>query len=177
MGPGRGPAATARRPLGRRARYAASMARYDLHLQPLAPSVQRARRRPIGFGYTPALAVSGFQAMMDQWMRIFLTAKGSDPCDRNMGTGAADLIGSTVSPENSLEILRSCMEDCSAQVRRFQATQLRKPATELLENAEMVRAEASAAGPGVAVWIRITNRAGTSEVVLLPNLVALSTAV
>lgn len=150
------------------------MPTYDLHLQPLAPAVQRALRRPVGFGYVPAIAVSGFQALMDQWMRVFLTAKGSDPCDLNLGTGFVDLIGSTVSPENAIEIVRGCVDDCNAQIRSMQARKRRKSADEMLEDARVTRTEVIASGPGIEVWVRITNRAGSSSVVLLPDIVGIT---
>lgn len=149
------------------------MPRYDMHLQPLAPSVQRATRKPIGFGYTPAIAVSGFQKLMDQYMRVLLTPKGSDPCDVNLGTNAWDLRGSTVTPEHAIEILTSCVSDCNAQFRAVQERQFDKPSDEILEDARITRAEADPTGPGVAVWITVTNRAGEAKVVLLPDLVAL----
>lgn len=149
------------------------MPRYDMHLQPLAPSVQRATRKPIGFGYTPAVAVSGFQKLMDQYMRVLLTPKGSDPCDPNLGTGAWDLRGSTVTPEHAVEVLANCVSDCNAQIRAAQEKQRGKPSDEVLEDARITRSVADSSGPGVAVWITVTNRAGESKVVLLPNLVAL----
>ena len=108
------------------------MPRFDLHLQPLAPAVQRAIRRPVGFGYKPAVAVRGFQVLMDQWMRIFLTPKGSDPCDLEFGTVATDLIGSTVTPDNAVELLRNCVSDCNAQLRAIQSKQVRRPPDEQL---------------------------------------------
>lgn len=149
------------------------MPTYDLHMQPLAPSVQRATGRPIGFGYVPAAGTAGFQKLVDQWMRIFLTAKGSDPCDLEFGTGAADLIGSTVTPAHALELMQNFTNDCNAQVRAMQSKVRGKPATELLEDARITRSEADQTGPGIAVWITISNIAGESGVVLLPDLVAL----
>lgn len=159
---------------GARPRYARAMPTYDMHLQPLAPSVQRATRKPIGFGYTPAIATAGFQKLMDQYMRVLLTPKGSDPCDLNIGTGAWDLRGSTVTPEHAVEILSNCVSDCNQQFRAAQEKQLGKPNDEILEDARITRSVADPSGPGVAVWITVTNRAGQSTVVLLPDLVALA---
>ena len=156
----------------RRSRYARAMP-HDLHLQPLAPSVQRATRRPIGFGYVPALGVRGVQALVDQWMRIFLTAKGSDPCDLDFGTDAVTLIGSTVSPDNAVEFLRNAVADCNAQLRAIQNKLPNKPDDGRLDDGIVTRAEADPTGPGVAVWVSISNVAGDSRVVLLPDLIAL----
>jgi hypothetical protein len=150
------------------------MPKYDLHLQPLAPAVQRATRKPIGFGYTPAIATAGFQKLMDQYMRVLLTPKGSDPCDRNLGTEAWDLRGSTVTPEHAIEILGNCVSDCNQQFRDAQEKMVGKPTDEILDDARITRSVADPSGPGVAVWITVTNRAGQSTVVLLPDLVALA---
>lgn len=160
-------------PLHREPRYARCMP-YDLHLEPLDPAIQRATRRPVGWGYVPAVAVRGLRALVDQWMRILLTAKGSDPCDLNLGTSLIDLVGSNVSPRNAAEIAREAVSDCNAQVRQFQQRQRGKPADELLEDAVITKTVVDPAGPGLYVWVTITSQAGASDVVRLPDLVTVT---
>lgn len=66
---------------------------------------------------------SGFQATIDQYMKVLMTVKGSDPFDRTRGTAFAELPGSNMGGRMDLvkQIVAESVKDAETAIRNGQA--------------------------------------------------------
>lgn len=136
------------------------MAGYDIHFQPV-PSDQVSGFKCFEFGFKAALKVTGFQALINRWVKTFMTPKGSDPLYPSEGTAFGNLVGASVSKiTNDLrDAVCMAIEDANEQVR-IQDVEGFMSDTERLGNATLLNFVQSASG--IEVWVLIKNAAGES---------------
>lgn len=147
------------------------MPRYDLHIQLVDPSEQTFGAN-FSFGVANPILVTGFQALVNRWMKIFMTPKGSHPVRRTEGTEFPYLFGSNVVDIPSLEACVSeYLDDASAQVQAVDKASPNLPAEQRLRAATLI--QFNAIGPTqIEFWVEITNQAGQRMRVLIPYLVS-----
>ncbi len=145
------------------------MPRYDLHIQATTRDEQLEQRGIFTFGYADTLAVRGFQMLINLWLKIFFTRRGSDPTNLERGTTYTNLIGSNVSLEDAEDIIRISLTQCNAQVRAIQAGDTTLLPRERLSDAHLLRYTADPSGPGFEVYIEILNQAGDKLQVNIPD--------
>lgn len=145
------------------------MARYDLHTQALPPDQQQGTQRIFTLGYADSLGVAGFQMLINMWLRIFFTRRGSDPTNLNRGTSFTNLIGSTTSLIDAEDTVRTSIDECNEQVRDIQARDQSLAERERFANAQLIRYTNDPSAPGFEMWVEITNASGERLQVNIPD--------
>ena len=144
------------------------MATYDIYLQGKTEEGMTGFRS-LTFGFTRTIAVRGPYKLVIQWLKRFLTTKGSDPLRPDDGTDFPRLIGSNVTSMTDVrDIVMLAIQDCNQQI--FVAQQQNPPdLDEQLLTATLERFETNGVD-GFDVWVRISNAAGQEMVIRLPDL-------
>lgn len=119
--------------------------------------------------YPGGLGVKGFQMLIDIWLRIFLTRRGSDPTNLSRGTAFTNLIGSNTALGAAEEIVRTAITDCNEQVTALQRQDTTLSPRETLADARLQRFSSDPTGPGFEAYIEIMNRAGERLLINLPE--------
>lgn len=133
----------------------------DIHFQPV-PVSDVSGTKVFTFGFKSALKVEGLQALVNRWVKTFMTPRGSDPLDSAAGTDFGNLIGTNIpkSTKGSLiDIVAMAIDDASEQVQK-QDTAARYGETESLDRANLLRFASTSSGDGFEVWVEIKNQAG-----------------
>lgn len=125
------------------------------------------KQRMFTFG-NPHTSVSGVQAMMQRWVKIFMTPINSHPLRRNEGTGFYALVHNGQSDLTRVQsLLAQEVEAAAEQVRQMDRRTLTRPANERLRSAtlsQFVRISPASA----EFWVELSNMAGETAQVLLP---------
>ena len=147
------------------------MARYDLHIQLLDPSIQTYGAN-FSFGLASPIAVTGFQSLINRWMKIFMTPKGTQPLRLQEGTEFPYLIGSNVRDIGSLEAtVAEYMDDATDQVQAVDRASPWLTKDQRLRAAALKQFNVVGAS-GIEFWVELTNQAGQRLQVLIPYLVS-----
>jgi len=118
--------------------------------------------RTFTFGYEASVKISGAWALVDRWLKTFMTQKGSDPLDPNYGTSFPTLVGGNMSDVSSAEdAVYVALSDANDQVKT-QDIESMSPPEERLQNAYLLSIRSSDGKDGLVIWVRISNEAGTS---------------
>lgn len=139
----------------------------DIHIQIINPDEQTFGE-VLTFDFADVITVTGFQALMNRWLKTFLTPKGTDPVDKSRGTEFAYLRGSNVSGKLSLQpLLTEYVEDASAQVRAADRKSPKLPPESRLRTAAIIQI-VELDKTRVEFWVELTNDAGLRMNVLIP---------
>jgi len=133
----------------------------DIHYQPV-PVDEVKGTKVFTFGYTSALKVEGLQFLVNRWVRVLMTPRGSDVLEPTFGTDYGNLVGTNIprSAKGSIvDVVAMAIDDASEQVKT-QDKEARYPDTESLSQANMLRFSPTAGGDGFEVWVEIKNKAG-----------------
>ena len=130
---------------------------FDIHFQPV-PEDEVKGLKVFTFGFTAALKVQGLQALVNRWVKTFMTPKGSDPLNPNNGTDFANLAGSNVSGESSelRDITIISIDEANDQVRAQDISGI-YPSEESLLTATLEGFRETLDGTALEVWVKITN--------------------
>lgn len=120
-------------------------------------------------GFNRSIGVRGLWKLTLQWLKRFMTTKGSDPLRPEEGTEFPNLIGSNiVSMTDVRDVVLLAIEDCNEQMATVQ--QVTQPAKdELLLTAVLTKFE-PLGSDGFDAWITISNVEGTELTINLPQL-------
>lgn len=144
------------------------MPKYDIYFQPV-PAANVYGYRTFEFGYRAALKACGPPALVNRWVKTFMTLRGSDPLDQTYGTGFSNLIGANISSAtvDLLDVVSLAITDANTQVRDQDLKGLYND-DERLANAVLTDFRTSA--DGIEVWVTITNAAGQAMPVLVATI-------
>lgn len=134
------------------------MAKYDIHFQPV-PADQVYGYKCFEFGFAAPYKVRGLRALVNRWVKTFMTPRGSNFSRPNEGTSFPNLVGANYSLHESSvrDSVIIAVEEANSQVMEQDLVNY-PPADERLLNAELLNfIEAPA---GIEIWVRITNVAG-----------------
>lgn len=145
------------------------MPRYDLHFQSLPEAEALESTKIFTFGYADTLGVRGFQMLINLWLKIFFTRRGSDPTNLERGTAFTNLIGSNVSLSDAEDVVRTCVEQTNEQVHELQASDTSLLARERLADAKLYRYVSDPSAPGFQAYVEILNEAGERMKVNIPD--------
>ena len=145
------------------------MPRYDLHIQATTKEEQLEQRGVFTFGYADTIAVRGFQMLINLWMKVFFTRRGSDPTNLARGTTYTNLIGSNTALDEAEDIVRISVEQCNEQVRAIQANDTTLLPRERFADARLLRYTADPTAPGFDAYVEILNQAGERLQVNIPD--------
>lgn len=143
--------------------------KFDFYIRPLTPE-EAVNGIYFTTGFARTIAVKGFPKLICQWMRIFMTPKGSDPIEPNLGTDFPALIGSNIGVlEDLRDVLMLSIEDCNNQMAYIQRGRLQPPEETLL-SATLVDFRPVGAD-GFDAWVALNNLKGNELTVKLPTVV------
>lgn len=149
--------------------YTSGMARYDLHFQAVSPDDALSTTKIFTFGYADTLGVRGFQMLINLWLKVFFTRRGSDPTNLERGTAFTNLIGSNTALSEAEDIVRVCVEQTNDQVRAIQQNDTTLLARERLADAKLYRYTSDPTAPGFQAYVEILNEAGERLKVNIPD--------
>lgn len=144
------------------------MAGYDIHFQPV-PKKDVKGYKTFTFGFRAALKVKGPQALVNRWAKTFLTPKGSDPLEPNMGTNFADMIGANITSisQDLYDLALLALQDTNEQVK-VQDVQGLYPDNESLGSAAII--DFVQTEDGIELWVEINTLSGESLQIRLIDL-------
>lgn len=139
---------------------------YDIHFQPV-PANEVLGYRMFTFGFESALKVDGPQALVNRWVKTFVTPKGTDPTNLNYGTAFGQLIGANFTDLSDLkDAVFLALTDANEQVKQQDIDGL-YPQNERLRDALLVDVKASESAAGIEVWVKLVNLAGQAAPIIL----------
>lgn len=131
---------------------------WDVHFQPI-PEDQVRGFKTFTFGFRAALVVTGYQFLINRWLKTFFTPKGSELLHSGDGTTLAMLIGGNIgSQEAARDLAIRAVEETNEQIKAQDVTGGFRE-EESLESAVITRMASQAEG-GLAIWVTIRNVAG-----------------
>jgi hypothetical protein len=133
----------------------------DIHYQPVPVDEVRSTKI-FTFGFKSALKVEGMQALVNRWVRVLMTPRGSDPLDEAFGTDFGNLVGTNI-PKTAkgslLDIVTMAIDDANEQVQEQDKNAMYEE-SESLDQANLLRFSPTSGGDGFEVWVEIQNKAG-----------------
>jgi hypothetical protein len=140
---------------------------YDIHIQLLDP-VEQTYGSNFSFGLSSPILVTGFQSLVNRWMKIFMTPKGSHPVKPQQGTEFAYLIGSNVADVQSLQaVIAEYIDDATEQVQTIDRSSPWLTKDQRLRSAALLQFNAINA-TSIEFFVELTNQAGQRLSVLIP---------
>ena len=146
--------------------------KFDLYIRPLTPEEVGSGGSGFYFttGFAHTIAVKGFPKLLCQWMRIFMTPKGSDPIEPTLGTEFSKLIGSNVGViEDLRDVVMLAVQDCNTQLSYMQRGRV-QAADETLLSASLVGFDTNGRD-GFDAYVTLKNLKGNEATVALPPVV------
>jgi hypothetical protein len=121
------------------------------------------------FGFNRSVGVRGPQKLALQWLKCFMTTKGSDPTNLEYGTEFSNLIGSNVrAMQDVQDVVALCIQDCNEQILQIQQ-KTQPDLDELLLTATLVKFNLTGAD-GFDAYVTISNAKSQEVTVNLPSL-------
>jgi len=134
---------------------------HDIHFQPIMPPEDQHGFKSFTFGFTAALKINGPQALVNRWVKTFMTPKGSDLLHPDYGTDFGNLAGSNI--VNDFTTLQDtvimAIDDANDQVRRQDESAV-LDSSEALDSATLGQFIPITGGDGFNLWVVINNKAG-----------------
>lgn len=144
------------------------MAKYDFHFQGVS------EENLTGFkfftrGFDRTVAVRGINKLMNLWLKIFLTPKGSDPTNLERGTEVPNLFGSNItSMQDVRDIVLLSIDDCNKQIFDIQRTDV-PDVDETLKTAVLTKFQKVTADR-IEVYVSLSNLKNEEATLVLPLL-------
>jgi len=139
----------------------------DLHIQLIDPTAQRYGAN-FTFGFKNPVMVEGLQKLANQWLKLFLTPKGSHPWRRLEGTNFVYLVGGNVDDVDAIQTsVLEYIEDATTQLKSMQARQPAMPDSERLLSVSLLQLT-QVETLSFDIWVRVVNSARSSLNVLIP---------
>lgn len=139
----------------------------DLHIQLKDPSRQRPRA-VFTLDTTNPQIVEGLQKLINRWLKLFLTKKGSHPVRRTEGTIFSNLVGGNIADLRGTEVyVIEAIEDANDQIFVYDRLNVTAPAEERLGSAALAQF-VEIPPSGIEFWVTLRNAAGDSAQVVLP---------
>lgn len=139
----------------------------DLHIQLIDPTQQRAGAN-FTFGFARPIRVEGLQKLADQWLKLFLTPKGTHPWRRGEGTNFTYLLTSNGANADTLQTaVLEYIDDATTQMKTAQRNRPGLPASELLQTVNLLTFTQLGAG-SFDIWVRLVNVESSTLSVLIP---------
>jgi hypothetical protein len=140
--------------------------KFDLYYQALED--------PIGLkifttGFDRSVGVRGALKMVLQWLKLFMTKKGSDPTNLEYGTDFTNLIGANIRSKRDLQdVVLLSIQEANKQFTNIQRT-TQPDLDETLKSASLARFEFDDTAPGFDAYVTFTNLAGKEITLRLPD--------
>lgn len=132
---------------------------FDIHIQTLPEAEQRDTFKFMSFGFQSSLGVKGFQMLINQWIKCFLTRRGTDPTDLNYGTDFTLLVASEIPLADARDVVVLSIDQCNEQIMRFNRRDVTLTLSERLASAQLINFIERPSDPGFAAYVEIKNQA------------------
>lgn len=134
------------------------MAGYDIHFQPV-PKTDVKGYKTFTFGFRAALKVRGPQALVNRWVKTFMTPKGSDPLDGRAGTNFAEMIGANITKitEELKDVTILSIGDANEQVKQQDIEGLFSDDSRLMSATLLDLVQTA---DGIELWVEIKTMSG-----------------
>jgi len=142
--------------------------RFDIHIQTLPQAEQKDTFKFMSWGYVGSVGVKGLQMLINNWLKCFLTPRGSDPTDLAYGTVFTNMIGSNIRPQDARDVTLLAISQCNAQIVTFQKGDTTLTSTERLGSATLTGFTIDNSAPGFSAVVEIRNQAGERLAFNLP---------
>ena len=141
---------------------------FDIHFQP-ALSASGTGFKTFEFGFTASLKVTGFQSLVNRWIKVVMTPLGSDLLYPTYGTVLTGLIGSNVNALTTEveDAITLAITSANEQVQQQDLEGL-YPEEERLKQATIIQIEQGV--DSIQAWVEIENMAGTTLTVPLAEI-------
>lgn len=128
---------------------------YDIHIAPVIPNAVTGMRC-FTFGYKAAVKVTGFQSLINRWVRTLLTPLGSDYLYPDRGTPLGGLIGNNVSSLSTelQDLVFLSVVETNAQVKQQDRLSIYPAKSQLYQATISQYIELPSS---IEVWVRIEN--------------------
>lgn len=143
--------------------------RFDIHIQTLPEAEQRDTFKFMSFGFESTIGVKGFQLLINQWLKCFLTRRGTDATNLDYGTPFALLMASEVPLPDARDVVVLAIDQCNEQIYQFNKADLDLTLTERLASAQLINFVEKPSDPGFDMTVEIKNQANERLVFNLPN--------
>ena len=143
------------------------MAKFDLYFQGKKPENVTGTKF-FTSGFNRSIAVRGPQKLVNQWIKRFMTSRGSDPTDTEAGTEFPGLFGSNItSMQDIRDVVLLAIDACDAQIHAIQRV-TQPDEDELLLRSSLTAFQVTSED-GFEAWITIGNVAGAEVTLRLPD--------
>lgn len=143
------------------------MPTYDLYFQGKKPEDVTGTKF-FTSGFERSLAVRGPQKLACQWIKRFMTSRGSDPTNVETGTEFSSLIGANItSMQDVRDVVLLAIEACDKQIHDLQRVTQPDPDEILLKST--LTAFQVTSEDGFEAWVTIGNVAGDKITIKLPD--------
>jgi hypothetical protein len=142
----------------------------DIHFQPVAADDARTNK-VFTFGFISSLKVRGLQALVNRWIKTFMTPLGSDPLHQDRGTTFASLLGLNVSlnnPDVEDDVVLS-INSTNEQIGE-QDDAGYYPDSEMLGYAKLTAMSYDPLTSSLSIWLDMSNKNGDYLTVKLAEL-------
>lgn len=141
--------------------------KFDLHIRLVDPT-QQTYGSNFTLNLSNTLKVNGKQKLVNKWVKIFMTPKGSHPFKRTLGTEFPYLIGGNIDSVAAVEgKILEYIEDATNQIKELQSQNPAAAPEEQLSTVNIVQFN-QLDSTKVELWVEIINAVGTSVNVLIP---------
>jgi hypothetical protein len=142
----------------------------DIHFQPV-PAEDARTNKIFTFGFVSALKVQGLQALVNRWIKTFMTPLGSDPLHRDRGTSFSSLVGVNLSLNNpDVEDSVVLAIDATNEQIEAQDEEGDYPESEMLGYAKLTALSYDALTSALSIWVDMSNKNGDYLTVKLAEL-------
>lgn len=143
--------------------------RFDIHIQTLPEADQRSTFKFMSFGFVDTVGVKGFQMLLNQWLKCFLTRRGTDPTALDYGTNFSALIASEVPLSDARDVVVLSIDQCNEQVQVFNRRDVTLTPSERLASGQLINFVEKPSDPGFEAYIEIKNQANERLTFNLPS--------
>jgi hypothetical protein len=142
----------------------------DIHFQPVSADDARINK-VFTFGFVSSLKVQGLQALVNRWIKTFMTPLGSDPLHKDRGTTFAALLGLNVSLNNPdvEDAVVLSIDSTNVQIEEQDEAGY-YPDSEMLGYAKLTHMSYDALTSSLSIWIDMSNKNGEYLTVKLAEL-------
>jgi hypothetical protein len=140
---------------------------YDTYFELLPVADQSAQRGTFTYGYKKHIGVTGFQKLINKWVKAFLTERGTDLSSRDYGTQFASLIGSNITDRADIQqVAHTAVAKASADINAIQAQYPPDDDPETLHSAQL-QSLIFEDNSSVSVYVLLQNQAGKRLQIIL----------
>ena len=124
----------------------------------------------LGLDFQMSRQVTGLQKLAQKWLLIFLTPRGSDYFDPDMGTDLHGLLEANLNDTSYIHnMIRSSVMEANSQLRKYQSEAQSLPKDEIFENSAIKKLEYDTQGLKIELEVAIYNSLGQSRVIEVPT--------